>query len=71
MAATEEFNLSSGDVDRNIETLRQCKIIPESDVRKLCEKAKEILGEEENVHHGAFPLPTLTAPPASPPHVTY
>jgi len=55
MAATEEFNLSSGDVDRNIETLRQCKIIPESDVRKLCEKAKEILGEEENVHHVPIP----------------
>ena len=41
------------DLERQIETLRECRIIPESGVVALCNKAKEILQEEENVHHGA------------------
>ena len=32
-----------------------CKIIPEEDVKALCAKAKEILMEEENVHHVPIP----------------
>ena len=44
-----------GDVERMIATLRECKIIPESDVTSLCTKAKEILMEEENVHHVPIP----------------
>merc|ERR1719409_589884 len=43
------------DVERSIETLKQCKIIPEADVTALCSKAKEILMEEENVHHVPIP----------------
>jgi len=45
----------AGDLDQHIETLRKCKIIPEDDVKKLCEKAKEILTEELNVHHVPIP----------------
>jgi len=43
------------DLDRHIETLKQCKIIAEEDVRGLCERAKEILMEEHNVHHVGIP----------------
>ena len=39
------------DVDKAIETLQGCEIISEEDVKKICEKAKEILMEESNVHH--------------------
>uniref|UniRef100_A0A0N4Z6I3 protein-serine/threonine phosphatase n=1 Tax=Parastrongyloides trichosuri TaxID=131310 RepID=A0A0N4Z6I3_PARTI len=37
------------DIDRQIETLFECKLIPESDVKVLCAKAKEILIQESNV----------------------
>lgn len=36
-------------LDQHIEQLRACRPIPESDVRKLCYKAREILIEEGNV----------------------
>ena len=42
-------------LEKQIETLRNCKIISEADVTALCEKAKEILMEEENVHHVPIP----------------
>ena len=45
--------MPAGDLDKNIETLRQCKIISEGEVGELCKMAKAILMEEENVHHGA------------------
>ena len=55
--------VTNGDVDRQIETLRQCKIIAEKDVELLCLRAKEILMEEENVHHGARrTLPSIPTP---------
>ncbi|KAF8538851.1 Metallo-dependent phosphatase-like protein [Trichophaea hybrida] len=37
------------DLDRYIELLRSCKPIPESAVRELCYKARELLIEESNV----------------------
>ena len=43
------------ETEKAIETLRACKIIPESAVQSLCAKAKEILSEEENVHHVPIP----------------
>ena len=43
------------DLDRAIETLKSCRIIPEEDVKNLCNKAKEILLEEQNVHHVPIP----------------
>merc|ERR1711892_782953 len=36
-------------------TLKSCRIIPEEDVKNLCNKAKEILLEEQNVHHVPIP----------------
>jgi len=44
-----------GDLDAQIEQLKQCKIISENEVQQLCVKAKEVLMEETNVHH--VPLP--------------
>ena len=44
-----------GDTDRYIETLKNCKIIPQDDVLSLCNKAKEILMQEQNVHHVPIP----------------
>ena len=43
------------DLDRAIATLKSCQIIPEEDVKNLCNKAKEILMEEQNVHHVPIP----------------
>ncbi|KKA27660.1 hypothetical protein TD95_001255 [Thielaviopsis punctulata] len=37
------------DLDQAIEQLRACRPIPESQVRELCHRAREILLEEENV----------------------
>lgn len=37
------------DLDRQIEQLRKCEYIKESEVKDLCEKAKELLIEESNV----------------------
>jgi diadenosine tetraphosphatase ApaH/serine/threonine PP2A family protein phosphatase len=54
-------------IDSWIETLRQCKHLPEQDVKTLCEMVKELLIEESNVQpvnspvtvcgdiHGQFP----------------
>ena len=39
------------DLDKAIATLKSCQIIAEEDVKSLCNKAKEILMEEQNVHH--------------------
>uniref|UniRef100_A0A7S2CR14 protein-serine/threonine phosphatase n=1 Tax=Haptolina brevifila TaxID=156173 RepID=A0A7S2CR14_9EUKA len=40
-----------GEVEQYIEKLKKCEFIPEEDVTKLCDQAKEILSQEENVHH--------------------
>lgn len=37
------------DLDRQIEQLRRCDLIKESEVKQLCIKAREILSEEPNV----------------------
>lgn len=50
-------HISSRDVDEHIATLKQCKVISEDSVKALCEKAKEILMEEANVHH--VPIPAV------------
>ena len=43
------------DLDKAIATLKSCQIIAEEDVRALCNKAKEILMEEQNVPHVPIP----------------
>lgn len=37
------------DLDRQLEQLRRCELIKESEVKALCTKAREILVEESNV----------------------
>ena len=44
------------DLDRQIELLRKCEIITESEVRQLCSKAREILVEEGNVQKVYAPV---------------
>lgn len=46
----------SSDLDKWIEQLRNCEIIKESEVKALCNKAKEILIEEENVQRVDAPV---------------
>lgn len=40
---------SEGELDRQIEQLRRCEYIKESEVKALCNKAREILIEESNI----------------------
>ena len=49
------------ELDGWIEQLRRCEILAESDVKKLCEKAVEILVEESNVQRVDAPV-TLCEP---------
>lgn len=44
------------DLDRQIEQLKQCQIIKESEVKALCAKAREILVEEGNVQRVDSPV---------------
>ncbi len=46
----------SSDLDRQIEQLRNCEIIKESEVKTLCAKAREILVEESNVQRVDAPV---------------
>lgn len=44
------------EVDSYIEKLEKCEYIMERDVKKLCDKAKEILRTEENVIYLNTPI---------------
>jgi len=44
------------DLDRQIEQLRRCEYIKESEVRDLCNLAKEILIEEPNIQQIYSPI---------------
>jgi serine/threonine-protein phosphatase 4 catalytic subunit len=44
------------DLDKQIEQLKRCEYIKESEVKDLCEKAKEILIEEANVQRVEAPI---------------
>ncbi|WVQ94216.1 serine/threonine-protein phosphatase PP-X isozyme 1 [Kwoniella sp. CBS 9459] len=46
----------SSDLDKQIAQLKRCEIIPESAVKELCLKAKEILMEEGNVQYVDSPV---------------
>lgn len=48
------------EVDKYIEKLRKCEYILEKEVKKLCEKAKEILSKEENVIRLNTPITVLS-----------
>lgn len=44
------------DLDRQIESLKKCECIKESEVRDLCNKAREIFIEESNVQRVESPV---------------
>jgi serine/threonine-protein phosphatase 4 catalytic subunit len=46
---TLESNNSTTNLDKQIEQLQRCEFLKESEVKELCDKAKEILFEESNV----------------------
>ncbi|KAI8915166.1 Metallo-dependent phosphatase-like protein [Powellomyces hirtus] len=48
--------MGNSDLDRQIEQLRRCEIIKESEVKDLCDKAREILSEESNVQSVDAPV---------------
>lgn len=53
----EEFNM---EVDKYIELLKKCEYIKdEKDVKKLCDKAKEILSQEGNVIYLNAPITVI------------
>ena len=47
---------ASSDLDRQIEKLRRCEYLKESEVKSLCAKAKEILIDESNVQRIDAPV---------------
>jgi serine/threonine-protein phosphatase 4 catalytic subunit len=56
------------DLDRAIETLKQCECLEEGEVKQLCQMATEILVEESNVQRVDAPVTICErAPPAFPP----
>ena len=46
----------SSDIDEQIERLRRCEYLKESEVKALCDKAKEILVDESNVQRVDAPV---------------
>ena len=44
------------ELDRQIEQLKQCKILTENEVRELCNKARDIFMEESNVQEIRTPV---------------
>ena len=48
--------MSNADLDRQIEQLRRCDFLKESEVKALCAKAREILVDESNVQRVDAPV---------------
>lgn len=46
----------STDLDRQIEQLKECKILSENEVKELCNKARDIFIEEANVQDIRAPV---------------
>lgn len=47
---------TANEIDGWIATVKECKFLPEQDLKKLCEMVKEILLEESNVQHVSAPV---------------
>jgi hypothetical protein len=47
---------TNSDLDNQIERLRKCECLQESEVRDLCLRAREILSEESNVQRVDAPV---------------
>lgn len=57
LQAKQDHKMSeSSELDRQIEQLKKCEIIKESEVKALCAKAREILIEESNVQRVDSPV---------------
>ena len=50
----------SFDINQWIDQLKKCEYIKESEVKALCNKAKEILIQESNVQHVESPVTVST-----------
>jgi hypothetical protein len=49
--------MDNAELDKHIETLKKCEYINDANaVRRLCEKAKELLSKEKNVIHLSAPI---------------
>jgi serine/threonine-protein phosphatase 4 catalytic subunit len=48
--------MSLSDLDRQIEQLKRCEYLKESEVKALCAKAREILVDEGNVQRVEAPV---------------
>ena len=46
----------NADLDRQIELLKRCECIKESEVRDLCNRARDILLEESNIQNIYSPI---------------
>ena len=49
-------SVNNADLDRQIEQLKRCEFIKESEVRDLCNRAREILLEESNIQNIYSPI---------------
>ena len=50
------FTNKNGDLDRQINLLKTCECIKESEVRDLCNMARDILLEESNIQNISSPI---------------
>ena len=57
---------SASDLDRQIDQLKRCEFLKESEVKALCAKAREILVDESNVQR--VDAPVTVRPSEFPPH---
>lgn len=53
-------DLQTSDLDKHIEQLMRCEYLKESEVKDLCDKAKEILFDESNVQLVDAPVTVST-----------
>lgn len=56
MQGLDTVDQYTSSLDKQIEQLKRCEIIKESEVKELCDKAKEILFEESNVQFIEAPV---------------
>ena len=48
--------MSVAELDRQIEVLKRCEYLKESEVKALCQKAREVLADEDNVKAISSPV---------------
>ena len=56
---TPQGSATTADLDGFIETLLQCKHLAEADVKRLCDKAREVLSDESNVQPVSCPVTVI------------